>query len=59
METISIWCAACGMRKDNSAHRATHLDTMDAALNHVHVCDCGCKYWEGGRCVDCGEQANV
>lgn len=17
-------------------------------------CECGCKYWEGGRCIDCG-----
>lgn len=19
-------------------------------------CDCGCKYWEDGKCIDCGER---
>lgn len=22
----------------------------------VTRCLCGCKYWEGGRCIDCGER---
>lgn len=26
-----------------------------AAQEGVDVCDCGCKYWENDRCVDCGE----
>ena len=23
------------------------------------ICECGCKYWEHDRCVDCGAEAPV
>ena len=22
----------------------------------VDRCDCGCKYWRDGRCIDCGDR---
>jgi len=23
--------------------------------NGLDFCPCGCKYWEDGRCIDCGD----
>ena len=30
----------------------THGNTI--ARDGVDRCDCGCKYWENDRCIDCG-----
>ncbi len=26
-------------------------------IDGVDRCECGCKYWQGDRCVDCGDRA--
>ena len=25
-------------------------------IQGVTTCGCGCKYWENGRCIDCGDR---
>jgi hypothetical protein len=25
-------------------------------VNGVDLCECGCKYWHAGRCIDCGDR---
>lgn len=33
------------------------VSDFDRKMNGLVVCLCGAKYWESGRCIDCGSKA--
>lgn len=41
-------------RHDNLVRLGNHT-----AVDGFSRCECGCKYWEHDRCIDCGESHDI
>ena len=37
-----------------AAQQTGPVTALDKADEGITRCDCGCKYWENDRCIDCG-----
>ena len=51
-------CDNCGNQEHSAVELAVCIGSFTpvAPMSGLDRCYCGCKYWENGCCVDCGEQ---
>lgn len=41
---------------DGTLIHTTTYTVVEGPRDGIDRCDCGCKYWQDGRCIDCGDR---
>ena len=52
----AVTCLPCFAERKWRQSNVVSMHPAEMATQGVDRCECGCKYWENDRCIDCGAE---